>query len=428
MKKKTLILALMMALMLVVTACSEDKGRGRGTDAPVSDVTQEKDSDVADEKDEEVTDEKEEEKTEDTQEEKEPQKDTNAEVNVPANLSDDIYSFQVSIDGTVYQFPMWAKDFKALGWTYSGDGTKTLSSNEYTTAETWEKGDAKVYTSLINLTMNSVTFEEAAVGGITLEEFYLKDCNMEIVLPKGIQYKVSSRDDVIAAYGEPSSEYDGDLYYKMTYKYETYREINLYVFKETGTLDKIEIRNFVELEGGDNSVDATVPDAVKNYKAPTELGDSLYAYNIQLEGNLYTLPCPVSVLLDNGFKINEENSQMEIAADGYGWIELSYNNQTYRCIVDNFADYATIAQNCFVTTMETSIYGPKFDLVIPGNIKRGDSEASVLEVIKNFNYEVETSGDFTYYEVSDPDGSSLAGYELTIKEGEVINIEVSYDD
>ena len=196
MKKKTLILALMMALMLVVTACSEDKGRGRGTDAPVSDVTQEKDSDVADEKDEEVTDEKDEEKTEDTQEEKEPQKDTNAEVNVPANLSDDIYSFQVSIDGTVYQFPMWAKDFKALGWTYSGDGTKTLSSNEYTTAETWEKGDAKVYTSLINLTMNSVTFEEAAVGGITLEEFYLKDCNMEIVLPKGIQYKVSSRDDI----------------------------------------------------------------------------------------------------------------------------------------------------------------------------------------------------------------------------------------
>lgn len=161
---------------------------------------------------------------------------------------------------------------------------------------------------------------------------------------------------------------------------------------------------------------------------PSELGNDLYGFNIQLEGKLYTLPCPVSVFIENGFKINEKNSQMEIAADSYGWIELSYNNQTYRCIVDNYANYATVVQNCFVTTMETSIYGPEFDLVIPGNIKVGDSESAVLEIIKKFNYETETSGDFTYYEVSNPEGSILAGYEITVKEGKVISLEVEYDD
>ena len=295
-------------------------------------------------------------------------------------------------------------------------------------AETWVKDDIKVYTSFINLTMNEVTFDEAAVGGITFEEYYLEDTDVEIILPKGIQYGVSSRDDIIAAYGDPSDEYDGSLYYNMTYKYDTYSKIDLYVYKETGTLDKIEIRNFVELEGGDNSVDATVPDVVKEYQAPSELGSDLYDFNIQLEGKLYTLPCPVSVLVENGFKINEKNSQMEIAADSYGWIELSYNNQTYRCIVDNFANYATVAQNCFVTTMESSIYGPEFDLVIPGNIKVDDTESAVLEIIKDFNYETETSGDFTYYEISDPEGSILAGYEITVKEGKVIGLEVEYDD
>lgn len=416
MKKKAILLVLMMVLMLLVTACASGGGRDRGKDREsrrddVEDTELEEDED-----DTEIETEEEEKVTETTP------------ATAPSELSDDIYSFQVSVDGTVYQFPMWAKDFAALGWTYDGDDSQTLTSNQYTVAETWVKGDLEVYTSLINLSMNEVTYKDAAVGGITFDEYDLKDTNVQIVLPKGIQFGVSTRDDIIAAYGEPTDEYDGSMYYNMTYEYDYYQEIDLYVYKESGTLDKIEIRNFIELEGADNSVDSTVPDVVKEYQAPAELGSDLYAFNIQLEGKLYTLPCPVSELVANGFEIVEENSQMEIGADSYGWIELLYNNQTYRCIVDNYANYATIPDNCFVTTMESSIYGPEFDLVIPGNIKVGDAEADVLEIIKNFNYEAETSGDFTYYEICDPEGSSLAGYELTVNEGKVISIDVQFDD
>ena len=417
MKKKAILLVLMMVLMLLVTACASGGGRNRGND---------RDSRRDDVEDTEIEEDVEEDDDVEAEEEEKVPETTPA--TAPSELSDDIYSFQVSVDGTVYQFPMWAKDFAALGWTYDGDDSQTLTSNQYTVAETWVKGDLEVYTSLINLSMNEVTYKDAAVGGITFDEYDLKDTNVQIVLPKGIQFGVSTRDDIIAAYGEPTDEYDGSMYYNMTYEYDYYQEIDLYVYKETGTLDKIEIRNFIELEGADNSVDSTVPDVVKEYQAPTELGSDLYAFNIQLEGKLYKLPCPVSVLVENGFKIVEENSQMEIGADSYGWIELLYNNQTYRCIVDNYANYATVAENCFVTTMESSIYGPEFDLVIPGNIKVGDAETDVVEIIKNFNYEAETSGDFTYYEISDPEGSSLAGYELTVKEGKVISIDAQFDD
>ena len=416
MKKKAILLVLMMVLMLLVTACASGGGRNRGND---------RDSRRDDVEDTEIEEDVEEDDDEVEEEEKITE---TTPATAPSELSDDIYSFQVSVDGTVYQFPMWAKDFAALGWTYDGDDSQTLTSNQYTVAETWVKGDLEVYTSLINLSMNEVTYKDAAVGGITFDEYDLKDTNVQIVLPKGIQFGVSTRDDIIAAYGEPTDEYDGSMYYNMTYEYDYYQEIDLYVYKETGTLDKIEIRNFIELEGADNSVDSTVPDVVKEYQAPTELGSDLYAFNIQLEGKLYKLPCPVSVLVENGFKIVEENSQMEIGADSYGWIELLYNNQAYRCIVDNYANYATVAENCFVTTVESSIYGPEFDLVIPGNIKVGDAETDVVEIIKNFNYEAETSGDFTYYEISDPEGSSLAGYELTVKEGKVISIDVQFDD
>lgn len=429
MKKKAILLVLMLVLMLALVACGGNGGRDRGHDRD-DDYEEDRDDDYDedDEADEEKDEDVEADKDVETDADVNVETDEDVVVNTPSELSDDLYSFQVSIDGTVYQFPMWAKEFKALGWTYDGDGSQTITSNQYSFSETWVKGDAKVYANFLNLTMNELTYDEAAIGGITFEEYYLEDTDLQIILPKGIQYGVSTRDDIIAAYGDPTDEYDGSLYYNMTYKYDTYSKVDLYVYKETGTLDKIEIRNFVELAGGDNSVDATVPDVVKQYQAPTELGNDLYGFNFQLEGNLYTLPCPVSVLVENGFKINENNSQMEIAADSFGWVEFSYNNQTYRCIVNNFANYATIAQNCFVTTMESSIYGPEFDLVIPGNIKMGDSETSVLEVIKNFNYEVETSGDFTYYEISNPEGSILAGYELTVNEGKVTGIEVEYDD
>lgn len=433
MKKKAILLVLMMVLMLALTACGGDGGRGRGHDRD-DDYEEDRDDDY--DEDDEADEEKDEEKDEDVESDKDVETDAdvneetdeNVVVNTPSELSDDLYSFQVSVDGTVYQFPMWAKEFKALGWTYEGDGSQTITANQYSFSEAWVKGDAKVYANFLNLTMNELTYDESAIGGITFEEYYLEDTEMQIVLPKGIQYGVSSRDDIIAAYGDPTNEYEGSLYYNMTYSYDTYSKVDLYVYKETGTLDKIEIRNFVELEGGDNSVDPTVPDVVKKYQAPSELGDDLYAFNIQLEDKLYTLPCPVSVFVENGFKINEKKSQMEIAADSYGWVELSYNNQTYRCIVNNFANYATVVQNCFVSTMESRVYGPEFDLVIPGNIKVGDSEDYILDVIKKFNYEVETSGDFTYYEISNPKGSSLAGYELTVNEGKVVGIEVEYDD
>lgn len=104
---------------------------------------------------------------------------------------------------------------------------------------------------------------------------------------------------------------------------------------------------------------------------------------------------------------------------------MRYNKQTLHGIVHNYADYATIAENCFVTTVESSDYDPDFELVIPGNIKRGDSEVDVKAAIEGFNYETETSDSgFTYYEIYDPNGSKLDAYSIVINEDAVISIEV----
>ena len=416
MKNKLVILALLMAFVMSCTAC----GGGivgmlsKDDKEPASNPVQDEIDDV------EIEEEIEEVEEETTK--------PSGTVNTPSELSDDIYSFQVSIDGTVYQFPMWASDFAALGWEFDGTPDGTLASYEYTVAETWVKDNVEVYTTLANLTMNTLTYEDAMVAGIEFDKWNMEDCDWEIILPKGVQYGVSTRDDIIAAWGDPTSEYDGSMYYNMTYEYDSYQEIDLYVYKDTGVLQEIEIRNMIELEGGDNTVDPTVPEAVKNYQAPTELGDDLYVYNIEIEGNLYTLPFPVSALLDNGFTIKESGSNMEIGAGSYGWVELVYNNQSFSCMVDNYADYATIAENCFITSFESDEYFSNFDVTIPGGLKRGDSEKTLLDVIKNFNYEVETSGDYTYYSIYKPDDEYGSKFDIRVKEGVIIGIEVEYDD
>ena len=170
--------------------------------------------------------------------------------NTAVKLSDDLYDFQISIDGTVYQFPMWYSDFEALGWEYSGDNTDTLSSNQYAGTQCWKKDDFSVYTILGNLSMNTTAFSDCMVAGISMDKNEFKDCEWEILLPGGIQWGVSNADDIKAAYGDPTSDYDGSDYYEMKYRYDYYREIKLYVYKDSGVLEEIRIENLIALEDG----------------------------------------------------------------------------------------------------------------------------------------------------------------------------------
>lgn len=429
MKKKVLALLLALSCTFSMAACAGNADTNEtavAKDAFAEDDKKEQASTTETETEPKTKEETTEAETEtESEEETKEHSSQKPSVEMPSELSDDLYSFQISIDGTVYQFPMWYSDFEALGWEYDGDNSLTLSSNEYSVTEVWKKDGIRVYTNIANLSMNSAPLTNCIVTGISFDSYEMEDCDWEIILPGGIQYGVATIDDIKAAYGDPSSDYDGTYNYSMTYDYDIYQSIELAVSKETNVLSDIQIRNMVELEGADNSIDATVPDVVKDYKAPTSIGADLYSFDVEFEGNFYTLPAPVSVFLDNGFTINENGSNMEIGAGSTGWVELKHNNQTLRALVNNYADYATVVQNCFVTSIEANDYSAKFDLTIPGNITLGSSEDDVKKAVENVNCEVETT-DYgnTYYDIENPDGSVLDGYTIVVEEGVVTRIEV----
>ena len=198
MKKKTLALLLALSCALTATACSSKK---EDTDTAASTEAFAEDSEKEETKETET-------ETEEVPDETETATSTAADLPAP-EMSDNLFDFQVAINGTVYQFPMWYSDFEASGWTYEGDTTQTLSSDQYTNSDSWKKDDLEVLTTFANLSMNSAPITECMVAGISLDSNFLQGCDCQIILPGNIQYGVSTIDDIKAAYGEPSFESEG---------------------------------------------------------------------------------------------------------------------------------------------------------------------------------------------------------------------------
>ncbi len=323
-------------------------------------------------------------------------------------LSDDIYSFQIKLDGDLYQFPMSCADFTALGWEYAEDETDELSPNSYSSYR-FNKGNLEAYVDMFNLGLNTVPVTECSVGGLSIDSSQFADAPETVIeLPKGITFNVSTMDDVKAAYGEPSDTYEGDLYTEFTYEYDIYQSIELHFDSETNVLNKIDYENLVEDEEATAAAAAEVSSEptpeVLAYEAPTELGDDIHSGIVEFAGNLYQLPAPVSVFIENGFTLKTEDSDAVVAGDYFGWYEMIKDGKTFRGTADNPNPNATTIENCFVTDVEADSYDADFPLTLPGGISNHMSADDLMPILETLPYEVSNeSDDYIYYTVQEKD-------------------------
>lgn len=348
-------------------------------------------------------------------------------------LSDDIYSFQAEIDGEVYQFPMSYGEFTAKGWTYDGDAAQTMEPEQYTTAETFKKDSSKLYATIFNLGMNTVPFSECQIGGFSVDSYMMKDSAFSVKLPKGIEFGVSTLEDVKAAYGEPSREYDGEMYTALTYEYETYQDVEIQVDKETKVVSKIDMRNIIETASeeekaqAETAVSDEVTEEVKSYQAPTELGDDLTKFIVEYDGALYQMPAPVSEFEKNGWTVKEDQSDMTVKGKDAGWVSLMKNNQELRVMARNYGDNATTIRNCFVTTVKGDDNSTDMPITVQKGITRGMTKADLEKALEGVTYEFEESDMFEYYTVEGPESSLDSVQILVRKDTSVVQaIEVSY--
>ena len=341
-------------------------------------------------------------------------------------LSDDIYDFQISIDGFVYQIPVLYEDMVANGYSCEDDEDELPSMN-YSLADVVKFGGSKMYVQFMNFDINSAPKKDGYIVQMSIEADELDD-NNEVVLAQGIKLNESTYDDIKAAYGDASDVYEGSIYNKYTYKKDIYSDIDLYCDLETGKLIEIEMQNIVEPEDFVTSeISDEVPEIVGSYEAPTKMSDNALDYIVEYDGDMYQLPCPVSVFEENGWKVVEDSSEEFIEGSGSGKVTLMRNNQSFWTYVRNYDKGATAVSNCFVQDIEANIYECDVDMNIAG-IKKGMSEDDFIKLIDKAGYEYETedSSSYTGYSIKD-DRSLTYHVDIICRDGIITGLSCQYD-
>ena len=364
-----------------------------------------------------------EEAAEDTEEPKE-EKD-NKEQASATELSDDLFDFTFELDGVVYQLPFAYTELADNGWTISSTGVSTestFSANSYDFVY-MSKNGSKVCAYIINMSGNTKALKDCKVGGIEVYHKDLMDPNL-FKIAKGIN-TTSSKDDITAAFGGANSTNSYD-----DYTYLDYETDNTYVCAEFCCYNEdadyqnncIELRNFVSDESDVTETSSEVPEYLSTYVTPTELGDDLISCNIELAGDLYHLPAPVSVFTDNGWEITSKGNS--IGAGNTDSIKIEKDGESLYAYIINFADYQTIPENCAVYSLTISSDYNDIEVTFPGGLTfdtdKADAEALISD---DFSY---YKGTYSYsYDYSDYKAGISVGIDIDIATEKVNQFNIS---
>lgn len=326
--------------------------------------------------------------------------------------------YMLQIDDEVYRFPMMYEEFTAYGWVNDDEEIPQLEPNQYDMLY-FSKDGVKCTAYVVNLGKNDEQADKCIIGGMSIDDMDWEESDKTVTLPGGITKGQSDAAAIEAAYGQPSDTYEGSMYKQLTYETDSYSYIELTVGNESGVLEDIQVRNFVEPEGFDaGEISTEVPAAVTSYVKPEELGDNLDDFRISMDGEVYALPVPVSTLIADGWEMDAQETDAEIDAHSFGWVTLRKGGLEIREITVNEEGYATVPENCWLESLTVGGYTLELDGALPGGITTGMPESELLALLDGAGvpYESETSGDFSYYTVNEKDyGKS---YELIVYKGD----------
>lgn len=330
---------------------------------------------------------------------------TSQEKETSATQSDDLYSFQITLNGKLYTLPADYSEFEQNGWNYKGvDSDKKVAPNQYTIGDAMKNGDMQVYAQLVNTGKDELSLKECKVGKIQVCSLDTKK-GVTIGLPKGINFD-STKDDIIKAYGNPTRTDERDTMTNMTYEIGDYQSVKITFDNKLGKVYEFDVQNFTEKSAvsSKKSSSSDASGSATGYNAPTELTDDLFSFNIKYDGVLYHMAPPLSEMEKNGWEIQNAPKDDVASRDFSSGVILRKGNQTLRTSIYNNSSKATSAENCVVTDIISDDYTTQVPLELPKGIKVGSSKADVEAAYSGLKLE---SGDstslefYTYSKTSD---------------------------
>ncbi len=346
-----------------------------------------------------------------------------AETPVSGDLSDDLYSFQFSLNGTVYTLPCAYSVFAENGWSIKDIEGETLEPDQYTFSQNMDNGDMFIMASLVNTNPDTLPMEKCNVGKLSVDN-YQAEKGAKLVLPKNITVG-SPSDDVTAAYGEPTDKSDLGPITALTYKLDSYSSVVIEINTESNTVDSIELENLIAKETSSSSKSSgDVPDVVKNYTAPSSVGKSWDSFDLKYADSYYHLPAPVSSFIDNGWTMVSDGNKMLAANDSAVGVDLRKDNQVLHASIRNYADTEQPIVNCFLTSLKFSEFDTKVSIELPKSITEKSKPADIIAAYGEPT-DKDSSASFDFYEYSNRDGS--INFSISKDTKTITTIEVNND-
>ncbi len=159
------------------------------------------------------------------------------------NLSENLFDFQLSLNGEVYTLPCKYSELSEAGWSMEDIEGNELGAGQYTFSNRISNGDIYLSASLANTEDKTLPMKQCRVGKLSLDS-YEADSGAKLVLSKGITFG-STYDEVIAAFGEPTDKYESEIIITLTYKSDIYSYVKIQLAAKTRTVNSIEIQNMI---------------------------------------------------------------------------------------------------------------------------------------------------------------------------------------
>lgn len=311
-----------------------------------------------------------------------------AEVVEELQMSDDLFDFTFTLEGVIYQLPFAFSQLTENGWTIASDNYNSSTNipgmdKEYLSMV---KDGKRIYVDVYNDTGNFITIGQSKVGGIEVN----CSTNTAFSIAKGI-LPSSSSEEIIAAFGAPNERNIEAQYETLTYGQDSYTsgvsfrsyapESDMYEYST------IEMNNFIFQ--GVTETNPALPAYLAEYTAPTAIGDDLYSGIVQIDGDMYQLPAPVSAFLDNGWVFSRQPAH--VVAGGDESVTLSRGGKELSLRLGNFAEYQTTPENCAVS----KIYIDDYD-DIPVELPMGIHMGMTLKELENVLPDTAERTDSTY--------------------------------
>lgn len=324
-------------------------------------------------------------------------------------MSDDLDDYTFTLDGVVYQLPFAYTELEDNGWSCSVSTSEKISGESHQSV-TMRKDDTQFIAYIVNFSGNAKKIKKCKVGGIQVDA----GSDMpEFSIAEGITVG-ASEEEVREAFGDPQEVYEAS---NNGYVTLTYGEGNIYTEFYCDTKDddydysEIIVENFTaDADDEKTETSEEVPEYLSTYTAPSSLGEDKISGNIEIEGDLYTIPCTVSAFLNNGWEITYQEGS--VASGRSSTLDLSRDGKELYLSITNFSDYQTIPKNCAVTSVGFSEYSDA-SFTLPGGLTKESSSTEAEEWVgTEFNYSKNGDSEtYSYYEYDNRYFSLYINYE-----------------